>query len=709
MINSIGVDIGGTFTDCYVRYQDKNAVTKSPTTAYDLSISFARTIEDAAKQLDIPLEQLVKETDFIFYSTTVAMNTLIQRKGPKLCHITTRGFEDTILRGRGTQWQDGLTMKEKKTIPLMKKPEPLIPRELIVGVRERVDQMGKVIWPLDEVHFRKELRRMVDKGVRGFAVCLLFAHLNPVHERRIKEIIEEEYPDYCLGGMPVVLSSEVLPKGGEYGRAMATILNAYLHQAMSEELVHITDQLRDRGYEQSLKMIHNTGGMAELFSTMAIQTYNGGPVAGLIGGSHISKSLYSAKNTLITDMGGTSFDMGVLVEGNPRFYTFWPVLDKWLTGITTLESRSIGAGGGSIAWVNETMRMLEVGPQSAGSMPGPACYDQGGDEPTVTDADVVLGYINPDYFHGGRLKLNRDKAYRTVRKIARYFQVDVEEAALTIKRIVDANMGNNLYKETVLRGFDPKDFLLFAIGGAGPTHCCGYNEAIGAEKIIVFPYSPAFCALGSTLMDMKRTYEQSKYFVLTKPVIMEFAIDQEGFNEVVESLQQRAMRDLIADRIKPENAVYTLELDMKFGGHIHTLRCHSPRLFLNNMDDVEALYESFLTEYEMVFSRMSLLPRAGVVIMNFTLHTTVPQIKPEFPKFTLGKADPGHAFKGNRAVFWEDAGNFQDTPTYDMNLLECGNVLEGPAVIEAVDTTVVIPPGYRYFIDEYLNGLIEKL
>ncbi|MGA2315867.1 MAG: hydantoinase/oxoprolinase family protein [Thermodesulfobacteriota bacterium] len=707
-MNNIGIDIGGTFTDCYVRYKDSNVTTKTPTTTYDLSIGLVRSIEDAAKVIGISVEELLKETEFIFYSTTVAMNTLIQRKGPRLCLITTRGFEDTILRGRGTQWQDGLTIKEKKCIPVMSKPEPLIPRELIVGVRERVDQMGKVVLPLDETEFREQLRYLVDKGVRGFAVCLLFAHLNDLHERRLREIIEEEYPDYCLGGMPVVLSSEVLPKQGEYGRTMSTILNAYLQQAMSEQLSHVTDQLRSRGYEKSLKIIHNTGGVGELFTTMAIQTYNGGPVAGLIGGAYISSKLYGAKNSLVTDMGGTSFDMGVIVEGNPRFYTFWPVMDKWLTGITTLESRSIGAGGGSIAWVNEIFRRLEVGPQSAGAMPGPACYDQGGEEPTVTDADVVLGYINPDFFHGGKLKLNKAKASKSIKKIAQYFQLDIEETALMIKKIIDANMGNNLYKETVLRGFDPREFLLFAFGGAGPTHCCGYNQAIGVEKIIVFPYSPVFCAFGSTVMDMRRIYEQAKYMILSQPLTTRLVAEPEEFNSVVRGIQNKAMRDLVADRVNPMDAIYSLELDMKFGGHIHTLRCHSPRVFLRDEGDVKMLYEAFMKEYSEVFSPMALLPRSGVVITNFTLHCVVPQVKPEFAKFRKVGSSSKKAFVTKRPVWWEYSGTFKDTATYNMDRLECGNIVEGPAIVEAPDTTVVIYPGYRYKIDEYLNGIIER-
>ncbi|MFX0197988.1 MAG: hydantoinase/oxoprolinase N-terminal domain-containing protein, partial [Candidatus Hodarchaeota archaeon] len=320
-INTINIDIGGTFTDCYLRYGDRSVITKAPTTTYDLSVAFMKTIEDAAREMGVPLEALLQEIESIRYSTTLAMNRLIERKGPRLCLITTRGFEDVVFIGRGNSWQDGLTMKEKRTIPLQNKPEPLIPRELVIGVKERVNSFGKVVMPLVEEDFREKLPYLVDQSVRGFVVCLLWSILNPIHERRIKEIIEEEYPDFYLGGMPVVLSSEVLPKQGEYGRFMSTILSAYLQQSMQEELSHVTDHLRNMGYKKSLKMVHNSGGMAELTSTMAVQTYNGGPVAGLIGGAYLSR-LYGSENTLVTDMGGTSFDTGVVVQGSPRFYIF---------------------------------------------------------------------------------------------------------------------------------------------------------------------------------------------------------------------------------------------------------------------------------------------------------------------------------------------------------------------------------------------------
>lgn len=706
-INTIDIDIGGTFTDCYLRYGDRIITAKAPTTTYDLSIGFLKAIDGAAKEMDVTPEVLLREIDSLRYSTTLAMNRLIERKGPRLCLIATRGFEDLIFMGRATSWQDGLTMKEKRTIPLMDKPEPLIPRELVIGVGERVDSFGKVIMPLNEEDFREKLYYLVDQGVRGFVVCLLWSILNPIHERRIKEIIEEEYPDFCLGGMPVVLSSDVLPKQGEYARFMTTILNAYLQRSMQEELSHVTDRLRVMGYKNSLKMVHNTGGMAELTSTMAVHTYNGGPVAGLIGGAYLSK-VYGTENTIVTDMGGTSFDLGMVVQGNPRFYTFEPVIDRWSIGITTLESRSIGAGGGSIAWIHEMLNCLEVGPRSAGAMPGPACYDQGGEEPTVTDADLALGYINPDCFHGGKIKLSREMAYQSIGKIAKHFQVDVEEAALMIKKVVDANMGNTIYKETVLRGFDPRDFILFAYGGAGPTHCCGYSEDIGVEKIYIFPYSPAFCAFGSSVMDMVRIYEQAKFLMLTEPVSKRLIVDQDQFNAVVRGLQEKATRDFTTDRVRLQDAVFELELDMKFGAQVHTLRCRSPRIFVKGLEDAKAIYEAFLHDYAEVFSPLALAPAGGTSILNFAMKATVTQPKPPPPMFQSRGANPKRAFLRNRVVFWEDVGGFKETSTYDMNLLECGNIVEGPAIIEALDTTVVLPPGKRYVVDKYLNGVIMR-
>ena len=440
---------------------------------------------------------------------------------------------------------------------------------MLYGVKERIDYTGKVIRPLDEGDFKDKLQYLVDQGVMGFVVSTLFSFKNPIHEKKIKELIEEEYPEYYLGNMPVVLSSEVLPKRYEYSRSNVAILNAYLHQAMAEELSNIGDELRDMGYKNSLLMVHNTGGMAEVFRTSAVNTYNGGPVAGIIGSNEIGK-IYGYQNIVVADMGGTSFDIGLVVDGETSIYQFKPVIDRWLVDMTMLESKSIGTGGGSIARVNHELGgRLEVGPRSAGSFPGPAAYDQGGTEPTVTDADLISGYLNPDYFHGGNLSLNLEKAYKVIEeKIAQPLSIDVYEAAYLIKKVCDGNMANIIQKETALQGNDPKDFVLFALGGGGPVHGAGFGFDADIPKTIILQQSPVFCAFSSSMMDVIHIYEQSKHIILLQPGTKEFLTDYESFNSTVEELKAKAIRDIKGEGFKEEDIQYQLELDMKFGGSL---------------------------------------------------------------------------------------------------------------------------------------------
>src|SRR5487761_191259 len=513
MSGSIDIDIGGTFTDCFAQLDDRVAWCKTRTTGFDLSRGMLQAIEEAAGRLDVGLDDLLDRTDIIRYSTTLALNSLLEEKGPKLAFITTEGFEDNLLIGRGSQWSDGLSIKEQRNVARARKPTPLVRRETMVGVKARMDHRGRVVRPLDEPDFLRKLDHLVDLGVGGFVVCLLWSHVNPLHERRIRELIELEYGDTYLGNMPVFLSSENSPRRLEYTRGTTTLLNAYLHASMYSELSGIGQRLRTGGYRAPLIMVHNTGGMASVFRSSAIQTFSGGPVAGLMGSAHLGAA-YGFENVVVTDMGGTSFDIGLIVSGSTRFYQLAPTIDRWLIDATMLDTHSIGAGGGSIARINHDVGgRLEVGPESAGSMPGPACYGQGGREPTVTDADLVLGYVNPARFNGGQLRINPARAERALReRIAGPLGVSVTDAALLVKRIVDAHMGAVIHKETVLKGYDPRDFVIFAAGGAGPLHACGYAEAAGMTQVVTFPFAPVFCAYGSSTMDVLHVYERSAHF-----------------------------------------------------------------------------------------------------------------------------------------------------------------------------------------------------
>ena len=295
MSSSVEIDIGGTFTDCYVRLDDREVWCKARTTPFDLSQGMSRAIDDAAHHLGLSKDALLSRAEILRYSTTLAMNKLIERKGPRLGLIMTEGFEDTVLVGRASQWSDGIPFKAQRNIAGADKPQPIIPKELTVGVKERVDYRGEVVRPLDEDHFLSQLDRLVDAGVRGFVVSLLWSFMNPVHELRIRELIEREYNETYLGSMPVFLAGEISPRKFEYTRTTMTILNAYLHQSMYEELIGIGQELRRGGYGNPLMMVHNTGGMASVFRSAAVQTYNGGPVAGLMGSSTLGR-MYGYKN-----------------------------------------------------------------------------------------------------------------------------------------------------------------------------------------------------------------------------------------------------------------------------------------------------------------------------------------------------------------------------------------------------------------------------
>ncbi len=704
--NAIDIDIGGTFTDCYITHGDERVWCKARTTAYDLSVCMTAAIEEGAERIEMTTEELLANTDVIRYSSTLAMNKLIERGGPPIGLIMTHGFEDTIYIGRGSQWADGLPFKYVRNISGVDRPVPLIDRSLTIGVHERIDSNGDVIFPLNEERFLAQLRSLVDKGPRAFVVSLLWSFLNPVHEQRIKELILQEFSDAYLGHMPVFLSCEVAPRIFEYPRTMMTILNAYLHGEMYRELAGISEELRDRQYQRPLMLVHNTGGMASVFKTSAVNTFNGGPVAGVMG-SHYLSSLYGYQNVITADMGGTSFDVGMVAGGSTRFYQFQPVIDRWTVDATILDVRSIGAGGGSIIHVNPLLgNQVSVGPESAGSHPGPACYNQGGEEPTVTDADVVLGYINPDSFHGGRLRLDKDLAVKVIgEKVADPLGVSVEEAAMLAKRVVDASMGGEIYKETVLKGFDPRDFILFAIGGAGPVHATGFGAAARLETIAIFPYSSTFCAFGSSTMDMVHLYEKSLHQHLLDAA-GNWLTDYDSFNNMVDGLIMRARQDFRGEGFGDREIEFQLELDLKFGGQLNTKRTMSPVLHVHGADDLKAIYTAFEKEYSETFSAMGLTPEAGVEIDNFVLRATIQTEKPQIKKLALKGRSPKAASLGTRRAFWSDIG-WQETPVYDRAKLMPGNAFKGPAIVEAEDTSIVVEPGWSFKIDEYGSALLR--
>jgi N-methylhydantoinase A/oxoprolinase/acetone carboxylase beta subunit len=704
-ISSIDIDVGGTFTDIVLTLDSERVIAKCPTTPHDLSIGFVNAIEAGGDKVGLTVEELLPKIDIIRYSTTVALNRLLQRIGPRIGLLMTEGHEDAIIIGRGAQWTDGQRVAERRNIAVQNKPLPLIERNLILGVKERVDSSGTVLRPLDEEDVRRKLRLLMDRGARAIVVSLLWSFMNPVHEKRVREIIREEYKEYHIGFVPVVLSSSVVSKIGEYERTMTAVLDAYLQQSMQNDIGATWDKLRDKGYRGAFLMIHNSGGSADIFKTPASRTFNGGPVAGLMGSAYFAEKL-GYRNVIAGDVGGTSFDVALVVEASVRNYTFRPVIDKWMVNVTMMQTLSVGAGGGSIAKVEGGR--LSVGPKSAGSMPGPACYDLGGTEPTVTDADVVLGYINPDTYFGGRMPLSKAKAERAIRdKVAQPLGIEVIEAAALIRRVIDENMAGAIKREVHMRGYHPEDFVLFAFGGAGPTHMAGLRGDV--PKAVMFPAAPVFCAMGSSIMDIVHMYEQSRRMVFMAPMTEQIVIDREAFNSTVGALIDKAKQELASEGLDVNAAQFSLELDMLYGGQVNLKRASSPLLRIDGDADALAIYNAFEKEFSEAFSPLVVNKPGGVFLDNFVLRVTVPTWKPEVPVYELQGADPSAAQLGKRKAYWPETKQWVDTPTYQFEQLQPGNVIVGPAVIEAELTTIVVPPEQKFSIEKHGLGVLEAV
>jgi N-methylhydantoinase A/acetophenone carboxylase len=686
----INVDTGGTHTDVFLVDHETGAQAtgKASTTDYDLSVGFMDAIETAAAEWDMSLQEALDEAEMIKYSTTTGVNAIIERTGPRLGLITTRGFEDVMHTGKSRNWADGLPREERLDFARAERPEMLIPHDRRVGVRERIDERGNVVMPLDEDDVREQVRTLVDKGVRGFVVNLLWSCENPVHERRVEEIIEEEYPDVYLGNMPVFLSSDISPKREEYTRLITTTLNAYMASTAEEHVLDLTDKLRARDYDDPIFAVRNTGGVASLSRTAPLHLFEAGPIAGVLGSEFIG-SLYGEENVLATDMGGTSFDLGISMEHKERNYEFHPVVDRWRIQLPIVETTSIGAGGGSIAWVDD-VDQLQVGPQSAGADPGPACYNQGGTRPTVTDADLVLGYLNPDYFLGGRQSLSVRRAERAIKRhVARPLDIGVEEAAFRIRRLIDGRMGQEIHKQTALKGYDPREFVMFSFGGAGPVHVCDCAEYVDVSKIVTFPFGSVFNAFGAGTMDVVHRYTAS---VNERAAAVDPGADR--YAELVAELEDQAVRDIRGEGLDPGRIESAIAL---VANHPD-----GERRLLAASSSLPAALEHAGDAY--VEATRPSLDAADVVVEALQLRAIVPLPNPEHPVSELRGPDASHARKAERPVHWDTTPT--TTPVYEYGALEPGNRVSGPAVVESVDTTYAIPAGWTFAVNAYRHGVL---
>jgi N-methylhydantoinase A len=705
----IGIDVGGTFTDVVVSAGGRMSHGKADTTAYDLGVGVNNALRDVALGMGSSLEELLGDAESMVYSTTVGTNALVEHRGPVLGLITTHGFEDTLLIGRGRNWADGLAVEARYDRGRAERPQSLIPRHLVVGVRERVDSEGRVVLPLRDEEVLAQVQRLVDEGVRGFVVVLLYSYANPAHEQRIRDLIRAQYPEVYLGHMPVFLSSELSPQMGEYRRTMTCILDAFLRLETEDHLVALQDDLRTKGYTEPLLIAKCTGGASSMSRTRPIHLFGSGPVSGIIGAAAIAQQ-YQLPNVFLTDMGGTSFDLGLVLEGHERTYDYDPVIDRWRVQVPLVAHWSIGAGGGSIAHLQDGI--LKVGPQSAHSLPGPACYARGGDAPTVTDADVVLGYIDPDYFLGGRVRLDRGRAEAAiVDHIAKPLGITPFEAAWSIKRLVDGMMGQEIYRIAAqMSGLDPREFVAFAYGGAGPVHAAGYADAADVSRVATFDFGSVGGAFGTLSLDITQTYERTHVDILLSATgggtYRSEAI--EPLNQAIELLLDDARRDMHEEGFDLSALRFELEALLRFGQQRHTLPIPLPAEHVGDVAEIETLVARFVTAYGDAYGKGAVFLEAGVEVLGLRLSAVGDVAQPGGNGLSGPVDDPDPEPVGHRVAYWGFEHGDRETPVYRRERVPSGLVLAGPALVESPDTVCVVPPGWSYHLDDKRVGWLER-
>ncbi len=694
MTYTVGVDTGGTFTDCVVIGEDGHIfTTKAPSTPKDFSQGVLNAAEKAAKILDLDLSQFLNQVNIFGHGTTVATNTLITRTGSKTGFITTRGHEDTLLIGRIHQKVAGLSESEITDIAGLDKAVPIIPRSLIKGVTERVDYRGDVLVKLDEEDVKKAAAELAAQGVQAIGINLLWSFMNPGHERRIKELINRLYPKLFVS-----ISSELAPVIKEYERGATTALNAYLGMRTSTYLDALDRKLTQNGLKNPLMIMQSMGGFmsAREACVKPVTTLASGPVGGAIA-SKILAAAAGYDNVITSDVGGTSFDVGLVIKGETEFST--PVFDKYRISIPMVDITSIGAGGGSIAWIEEGSNILKVGPQSAGADPGPVCYNLGGVNPTVTDADFILGRYNPDYFLGGVMKVDIARSLQAIEeKVARPLKMDPYKAAMGIVDIVDSHMADLIRKMTVGRGYDPREFVLLAFGGGGPSHVGAYGPDVGVKTSIIPRLASVFSAFGIAASDIIYVKE------ISDP--MNAPGDADKMNRIFEKLEAEISGEFKKEGVSLTSLEMLRSVDIRYKGQVHELRTPVPGGTLKP-SDLPGVVSEFEARYEAKYGKGTAYKAAGIEMITFRVIGVGKVSRSGLPKYRKATTSAARAKKAVRNVYFGEFGEFRPTDIYDLDKLKTGHTVPGPAIIEGIDQTVVVHPKQTARVDEYLSIVLK--
>ncbi len=678
----LGIDAGGTFTDFVLADKSGNIkIYKTPSTPDDPTKAIDDGLKIFSEDLEINPSDIISQSDLCINGTTVGLNALIQHKGSPVGLICTEGHEDSIEIRLGHK-EDGYRYDPDYPPAVM-----LSPRFLRKGIRERILSNGKIKISINEDDVREACKIFVDEGVNSIAISFIWSVLNPSHEIIAEKIVREMMPNAFI-----TVGSRLYPQIREYTRTSTAVTNAYLSPTLKSYVSAINEYFISLGGENNVRYFQSNGGLAtgDVMTDRSVYAINSGPASAPIAGLSIANP-FKYKNVITVDMGGTSFDITLTKGGSTNLNKNVDFL-RYRIGVPMIHVETLGAGGGSIAWIDE-MGLLQVGPQSAGANPGPACYSKGGEKPTVSDANLVLGYLNPDGLIGGKLPLNYENAFNSIEKnIAKPLGMEVEKAAYGIFTIVNSNMVNGIRRVTVERGYDPRDFVLVAGGGATGAHITALAKEMGIDTVIVSKLSSGLCAYGQIISDVKYNY------MATIPTRLDSIKAAEKINKTFKEIESKGIEHLNKDGFEEKKINTYRSLEMRYVGQIHECTVNID-FFEITEETLKNIKEAFHNRHEELYTYSEKDSPVELVNIESTIYGRID--RPNYSELE-NKGQINDALKISRNLIFSEKGNSLKTPVYDGNKLSPGNLIDGPAVVEEDTTTLVIESGW--FLELHKSG-----
>ena len=696
----LGIDAGGTMTDTFIVDDGGEFVVgKAQSTSEDESVGFMNSARDALGGWGSDPQTVFPQLASGIYSGTAMINRLLERSGHKIGCIVSGGMEDYLRLERAIQTYLGYPYSDRLHVATHHHNEPLVPRHLMRGVRERIDLFGDVAIPLYEDEVREAAEYLLGQEVQGIVVNLLYSWRNPQHEQRIKEIVEEVASERNGGGdgVPLFLSSELYPLRRDFPRLNSTLIEAYAAEPSREQLQNVREATREAGAAFDLRVMAAHGGTISVDAKELARTLISGPIGGVIGARYLAGQI-DVSNVVCSDIGGTSFDLALITQGDFNIKTT-PDIGRYILNLPLVQVDSVGAGTGSFVRIDPNSNRPELGPDSAGDKIG-VCYREGGLEvPSVTDLNLVLGRVNPDYFLGGEVHLDLDHARSVIEdQIAGPLGLSVENAAAGIIELFEQKLSYEAVAKVLGKGYSPVDYVLLCYGGGGPLHVAGYTAGVSYGDVLIPTWAAAFSAFGCCCADLEYRYDQTVDILLPATADENAKTDQvaAGVQQAWDTLRDQVVSEFDKSGIAEDQIDFRYFVRMQYAGQLNDIEIESPVERLESSEDVDSLIEVFEDNYGKLYARSAKSPELGYLITTAVVTGAVEIEKPVIPEEELTDEEP--EVKTTRSVWWRD--DWEDTNIYEQYDVRAGQTITGPAIVESPADTLAVPPGRTAYLDE---------